>query len=243
VSPAPRAAPALWPLAIAAAAAAVAVVVWRQPLAEPVPPPRAGAATTRGAIPASAVDCPPQQLPDDAVCLPVPPVEGLEAVASAPLELLPGRAPDYARYLTPIANYPAAAAPEGLGVFVAAPRGVPVTALSLEAQSGPTRRWVTAGVPPRLLTLHRVERSGSMRTYVLAYEGIAFDATPGMQEIVVGTPLGRVAAGTGVTGLTLRVRQLRRGVEPEDLPPERLLLDASSITCDARNVLPLEPTL
>jgi hypothetical protein len=189
------------------------------------------------------VDCPPQQLPDDAVCLPVPPVEELEAVASAPLELLPGRAPDYARYLTPIANYPAAAAAEGLGLFVAAPRGVPVTALSLEAQSGPTRRWVTAGTPPRLLTLHRVERSSSMRTYVLAYDGIAFDTGPGLQEIVVGTPLGRVAGGRGVTGVTLRVRQLRRGVEPEDLPPERLLLDASSIVCDPRNVLPLAPTL
>jgi hypothetical protein len=233
----------LWPLAIAAAAAAIALLVWRRPPVEPVPPARTRATGASAAVAASGVDCPPQQLPDDAVCLPVPPVEGLEAVASAPLELLPGRAPDYARYLTPIANYPAAAAPEGLGVFVAAPRGVPVTALNLEAQSGPTRRWATPGAPPRLLTLHRVERSGSMRTYVLAYEGIAFDATPGLHEIVVGTPLGRVAARSGVTGLTLRVRQLRRGVEPEDLPVERLLLDASSIPCDPRNVLPLEPTL
>jgi hypothetical protein len=243
VSPAPRAAPALWPLAIAAAAASIAVIVWRRSPPEPVQPARSRAVSASATIPGSGLDCPPQQLPDDAVCLPVPPVEGLEVAASAPLELLPGRAPDYTRYLTPIANYPAAAAPEGLGVFVAAPRGVPVTAVSLEAQSGPTRRWVTAGAPPRLLTLHRVERSGSMRTYVLAYDGIAFDTTPGMQEIVVGTPLGRVAAAGGATGLTLRVRQLRRGVEPENLPPERLLLDASSITCDPRNVLPLEPTL
>jgi len=243
VSPAPRAAPALWPLAIAATAAGLAVIMWRRPPTEQAPP-RAQAASASAALrPPSGVDCPPQQLPDDSVCLPVPPVEGREAVASAPLELLPGRAPDYARYVTPIANYPAAAAPQGLALFVAAPRGVPVTAVNLEAQSGPTRRWVTAGVPPRLMTLHRVERSGSMRTYVLAYEGVAFDTAPGMQEIVVGTPLGRVAAGRGVTGLTLQVRQLRRGVEPENLPPERLLLDASSLACDPRNVLPLEPTL
>jgi hypothetical protein len=243
VSPEPRAAPALWPLAVAVAAAGLAVFEWWRPPANEEPALRAQAARAITAVHPSGLDCPPQQLPDDAVCLPVPPVEGGEAVASAPLELLPGRAPDYTRYVTPIANYPAAAALQGLGLFVAAPRGVPVTAVSLEAQSGPTRRWVTASVPPRLLTLHRVERSGSTRTYVLAYEGVAFDTTPGMQEIVVGTPLGRVAAGARGTGLTLQVRQLRRGVEPENLPPERLLLDASSLACDPRNVLPLEPTL
>jgi hypothetical protein len=133
------------------------------------------------------------------------------------------------------------AAPDSLGLFVAAPRGVPVTLVSLEAQSGPARRWVTSTRPPRLLTLHRVERSGSTRTYVLGYEGIAFDATPGIAELAVGTPLGRVAAASGVTGLKLEVRQLRRGVEPENVAPERLLLDASSLACDPRNVLPQEP--
>jgi hypothetical protein len=242
VSPEARAAPALWPLAIAAAAIGLGAVEWWRPPAEQAPAARAAGASAAITAPAG-LDCPPQQLPDDAVCVPVPPIETREAAVSAPLELLPGRATDYARYVTPIANYPAAAAREGLGLFVAAPRGVPVTAVNLEAQSGPTRRWVTASVPPRLLTLHRVERSGSTRTYVLAYEGVAFDTTPGMREIAVGTPLGRIAAGTGATGLTLQARQLRRGVEPENVPPERLLLDASSLACDPRNILPLEPTL
>src|SRR5690606_11730969 len=152
------------------------------------------------------------------------------------IELLPGRASDYDRYVTPIANYPAAPAPEGLGLFVATPRGVPVTAISLEAQAGATRRWVTATTPPRLLTLHRVERSGALRTYVLAYAGVAFDTAPGIAEVAVGTPLGRVAAHPGITGLELRVRQLRRGVEPEDQRPDHLLLDATSLACDPRNV-------
>lgn len=241
MSPESRAAPSLWPLAVAAAAVGLAVSEWwRPPATEETALPARPASASAAAV-ATRLDCPSQQLPDDAVCLPVPPVEGREAVASAPLELLPGRAPDYGRYVTPIANYPAAPAPEGLGLFVAAPRGVPVTAVSLEAQSGPSRRWVTASVPPLLLTLHRVERSGSTRTYVLAYDGVAFDTTPGMREIAVGTPLGRVAARAARTGLTLQVRQLRRGVEPENLPPERLLLDASSLACDPRNVLPLEP--
>jgi hypothetical protein len=241
VSAAPRATPAWWPLAIAAAASGIAVFEWRRPPSEPPPAEPSAAATASNVAPRSGLDCPPQQLPDDAVCIPVPPSEDRAAVASAPIELLPGRTPDYTRYVTPIANYPAAAAPEGLGLFVAAPRGVPVTAVSLEAQSGQARRWVTASVPPRLLTLHRVERGGSTRTYVLGYQGLTFDTAPGMQEVVVGTPLGRVAPSAGASGLTLHVRQLRRGVEPENLPPERLLLDASSLACDPRNVLPLEP--
>lgn len=257
MSPEPRAGPALWPLGIAAAAVAVGLLQWSRPreveradayaAARAAPTaggvPTGAPATTTGAGVAPAavgLECPPQQLPDDGVCIPVPPPED-SAATSTPIELLPGRTADYARYVTPIARYPAKAAPDELGLYVAAPRGVPVTAVSLEAQLGPTRRWVTATKPPRLLTLHRVERSGSTRIYVLAYEGVAFDTLPGMNEVAVGTPLGRVAPGPGSTGLRLRVRQLRRGIEPENLPPERLLLDASSLACDPRNVLPLQP--
>jgi hypothetical protein len=201
-----------------------------------------------GAPPAN-VDCPPHQLLDDGVCIPVPPPEDTGAT-QPPLELLPGRPADYARYVTPVAARRGAAAPEGLGLFVAAPRGAPVTAIDLEAQTGPTRRWVTTGPTARLLTLHRVERSGSTRVYVLGYEGLAFDmspgaSSPGISDVAVGTPLGRVSpaasAQGAVTGLTLTVRQLRRGIEPENVSPDRLLLDSSSIACDARNVLPLQP--
>jgi len=251
VSTEPRAAPALWPLGIAAAAVAVGLFHWLGPpdaerasdaSMAGASAPGVGAPDTVAAssVPATALNCPPRQLPDDAVCIPLPPPED-ETVTSTPIELLPGRAPEYTRYVTPVANYPAKAEREGLGLFVAAPRGVPVTVVSLESQAGPTRRWVTATTPPRLLTLHRVERSGSTRTYVLAYDGVGFDPTPGMREIAVGTPLGRVARAPGITGLTLRVRQLRRGIEPENVPPERLLLDTSSLACDPRNVLPLEP--
>ncbi len=223
-------------------------------------PAMGGAATPSAATPSAvlaagapraALECPPHQLPDDGVCIPVPPPEDT-ATAQPPLELLPGRAADYARYVTPIAAHRAAAASEGLGLFVAAPRGAPVTAINLEAQTGATRRWVTAGSPARLLTLHRVERSGSTRGYVLAYEGLDFDAAPGVtpagiSDVAVGTPLGRVAPARGapgadVPGLTLTVRQLRRGIEPENVSPERLLLDATSLACDPRNVLPLRPT-
>jgi hypothetical protein len=205
----------------------------------PVAPPR-GAATALPGISAQP-GCPPDHLPDGEVCLPLPAVEPSETEAQTRIELLPGRPPEYTRYLTPIAAHPASPPHQGLGVFIAAPRGTPVTALTLEAQVGPTRVWVTATTPPRLLTLHRTDRAGAVRTYVLVYDGIAFDSAPGTQEVSVGTPLGRVSAGDGATGLGLGVRQFRRDLDPDTVAPERLLLDATSIVCDARNVLPLAP--
>lgn len=247
--------PALWPLLVAAG---VGLWTLRERWAPTPAAPNAvdAPALATGATPA--LECPPDQLPDDGVCIPVPPPAERVAETQTRIELLPGRSADYPRYLTPIAAYPAAAPAEGLGVFVAAPRGVPVTAISLEAQTGPTRRWVGATTPARLVTLHRVDRGGSLRTYVLAYDGLAFDTPPGIADVDVGTPLGRVAAAasvppgaasartaprTGLTGLTLTVHQLRRGVNPDELDPNRLLLDDSSLDCDARNVLPIKPAL
>jgi hypothetical protein len=212
----------------------VAAYEWLRSVDEP---PRAASG---GSTPA--LQCPADQLPDDGVCIPVPPPEEVAASTPAPIELLPGRVADYGRYLTPIAGYPAAPAAKGLGLFVAAPRGAPVTAIELEAQTGPTRRWVTATSRPRLLTVHRVERSGATRTYLLEYEGIAFDATPGSGDVDVGTPLGRVAPSSGVSGLGLSVRQVRRGVDVASTAPERLMLDSSSLDCDPRNVLPSKPS-
>jgi hypothetical protein len=232
----------LWPLLIVAGAAAIGAFEWLRPTGhepEPTLAARDGA-TSPHSVNMPALECPADQLPDDGVCVPVPALDDT-ATAPAPIELLPGRSADYGRYVTPIAAYPAAPAPQRLGAFVAAPRGVPVTAISLEAQAGPTRRWVTATSPRRLLTLHRVDRGGATRTYLLAYEGLAFDAAPGVIEVAVGTPLGRVAAASGITGLGLSVRQLRRGVDAELTQPERLLLDSSSLPCDPRNVLPLKP--
>ena len=76
---------------------------------------------------------------------------------------------------------------------------------------------------------------------MLAYDGLSFDAPPGRAELVVGTPLGRVAARPGASGLGLTVFQLRRGVDADSLGPERVLTPAASLACDARNVLPAKP--
>jgi hypothetical protein len=241
VKAAPPTAPSLWPLIIVVAAASVALYQWPRPTRAA----RSEAPSNERAPVAARppLECPADQLPDDGVCIPVPPPDEAPSEAPTAIGLLPGRAENYTRYVTPVAAYPAAPAPQGLGLFVAAPRGVPVTAIELEAQAGPTQRRVVPTAPPALLTLHRVERSGATRTYVLAYAGLTFDALPVASDVPVGTPLGRVAPGPGVTGLGLSVRQLRRGVDPDTTPPERLLLDSSSLACDPRNVLPAKPDL
>jgi hypothetical protein len=126
-------------------------------------------------------------------------------------------------------------------VFVPAARGTPVTVIALEAQVGPARRLPLPGSPPRLLTLHRVERAGTTRASVLIYDGIGIEPASAPSELATGTPLGRVAAGPSPTGLGIEVRQLRRGVDLGSLDGETALRDSSSLACDARNGLPLKP--
>jgi hypothetical protein len=232
-----RAARPLWPLLAALAAGALGLAEWWWGRDDEAPsvPAAAAPSPSRAAPP-----CPSEHLFDDGVCLPLPPPETHDTDGSR-LDLLPGRPPEHRRYLTPIAGYPATGSKSGLGVFVPAPRGTPVTAIALEAQVGPARRLPLAGSPPRLLTVHQVERAGAARTYVLVYEGIASEPSSEPSELPVGTPLGRVAAAPTPTGLGIEVRQLRRGVELGLLDGETALLDSSSLSCDARNVLPLKP--
>jgi hypothetical protein len=189
--------------------------------------------------------CPAGTLPDQGVCIPVPPAETLVPASTSHLGLMPGRAEDYASYLTPISAYPARAADDGQGMLIPAPARTVVTLISLEHQIGSARRLVLPGPEPRLLTLHKVSRHAVTRSYVLVYEGLSFDADAAEADIPVGTPLGRVSAspGAGRAALRLTVRQLRRGAHPDQLRAHRLLSDAVSIACDPRNVLPVKPAL
>ncbi|HWO11593.1 MAG TPA: hypothetical protein VNN80_18995 [Polyangiaceae bacterium] len=229
---------ALWPLLGALAAGVVGVVEWCA--GRDRAPPSAAPASESSAGARATPPCPAGHLLDDGVCLPLPPEER-EPEGSARIELLPGRPPDYARYLTPLAGRPAAASKSGLGVFVAARQGTPAMAIALEAQVGPARLLRLGGPAPRLLTLHQVERGGATRTYVLLYAGLVVERSVEPGEIAVGTPLGRVAPSPAPTGLGIEVRQLRRGVELGPLDAEQALLDDNSLSCDARNVLPLQP--
>jgi hypothetical protein len=189
----------------------------------------------------AAPTCPAGTLPDEGVCIPVPPPEAFVAASTAQLALMPGRVEDYGRYLTPISAYPATEADDGQGVLIPAPARTVVTLISLEHQIGSARRIILRGPEPRLLTLHRVTRHAVTRTYVLVYDGLTFDTDAVDAEVPVGTPLGRVSPSRGRAALRLTVRQVRRGTRPDGLPPRRLLSDAVSLACDPRNVLPTKP--
>ena len=185
--------------------------------------------------------CPVDTLPDQGVCIPVPRAEQAEETTPLQLELLPGRAEDYARYLTPLPAHVATRASARPGIFIAAPVGTGVTLISLEAQVGAARRITLRGRNSRLLTLHRTTRNGATRAYLLSYDGLAFDPNAPDTELVVGAHLGEVQGRPGVSGLELAVRQLRQGVDPDRVAVERLLRDSHSLACDPRNVLPPNP--
>lgn len=214
----------------------------------PVPPPSEQVASSGNdvatvASPPAASTCPAGTLPDQGVCIPVPPAEAVIPASTSHLGLMPGRVEDYGSYLTPVSAYPATAAEDGQGVLIRAPARTVVTLISLEHQVGSARRIILRGSEPRLLTLHRVSRHAVTRAYVLGYEGLTFDADASDADLPVGTPLGRLSPSPGHGRATLRlsVRQLRRGADVERLPAHRLLSDAVSLACDPRNVLPVKP--
>jgi hypothetical protein len=180
-------------------------------------------------------------LPDHGVCIPVPRQEPSgDTRAETALELLPGRPSEYTRYLTPVAGHVADASADG-GSIIRAPAGTEVRAIRLESQVGATR-WATVQSSERLLlTLHRVQRGSSSRSYVLVYHGVEFDAPALWTDVADGSVMARIGGVLQPPGLRLAVRQLRRSTQNEPVLSERLLRDSNSIACDPRNVLPLVP--
>jgi hypothetical protein len=120
--------------------------------------------------------------------------------------------------------------------------GTPVSVINLESQVGATRRITLPSPQSRLLTLHRTLRNGATRAYLLSYDGLTFDPNAPDTELVVGARLGEIQSRPGVTGLELGVRQLRQGINPDQVAVERLLRDSHSLVCDPRNVLPPNPS-
>jgi len=235
--------PALWPLwIVAAAGAAIAadeLISRRHSSQRSTEPPPAPASTVPGDL--GKAPCPSNTLPDHGVCIPVPPREAPESDGvSVALDLLPGRPSDYTRYVTPIVEHTAATSPDG-GSIVRAPAGTEVRAIRLESQRGPTRWASLQSAEPVLLTLHRVQRGSSLRSYVLVYRGVEFQAPGTWTDIPDGGVIARVGGALEPAGLRFRVRQLRRGAQGEPALSERLIGDSSSLDCDPRNVLPLTP--
>jgi hypothetical protein len=197
-----------------------------------------------GPSPAAAdtAPCPTDTLPDHGVCIPVPkPEAAAREDAEAALALLPGRPDDYRRYVSPIEGHVPAASPDA-GAIVSAAIGTEVLSIRLESQSGATRWALLPGSVPLLLTLHRVQRGSSSRSYVLIHRGLEVNAPAAWTDVPDGAVLGRVDTSLTPPGLRLRVRQLRRGTQVEESPTDRTLRDSHSLECDPRNVLPFAPS-
>jgi hypothetical protein len=187
--------------------------------------------------------CPLDHLPDNGLCIPVPRTEHVPLETTTQLALFPGRSADPAAYVSPIPGHAPRQARDGLGLFVSATPGTTVLAMQLEFQIGSTRRLANTSAAGALITLHRVTRNRVERAYLLRYDGVVFPAIPHDVEVGVDAPLGQVRAEPRASGVTLIVRQLRQGIDPDGMPALSLLRDSHSLACDARNVLALTPAL
>lgn len=200
------------------------------------------------------VPCPPGQLPDGGICVPVPdPTELLHPAGSTAVEALPLRAdrpPELARYLLPTEALPDAGATHlesssefGPALRLPAREGTPVRTLRLEGQAGATEvAFATSGPSALVVTVHRVERERGVLTYLLLHgelgsiEPAHLDATPGQP-----VPLddGALLGQAGPQGVLLGLRQLRRDVKLSEAVPD--LAPDAVFPVDPRNLLPLAP--
>src|SRR5260221_9813603 len=175
--------PALATSVIAAVAALVAAVGGSGPRPAPRPS-RPDSERTAGVVPVSV--CPRGSLPDEGVCIPVPPPGGRLARGLGAAERIPRR-PDrdasYSRYRLPVTapssvSEGAVPAPDGgvalWGIGLAARPGAPVIAVALEGQSG-AASVVYAGPAwgGAVVTRHVVEIAGQRQEYLVLVGGLS----------------------------------------------------------------------
>lgn len=230
---------------IAAAAAAIAALAGRPPRISFARAP-ASSATAAALAPSL---CPPGSLPDNGVCIPVPPPEHAtpHVESSERIPRRPDRPPEYARYALPVERVSSFAelgdrvAPDGgalpSGVALRTDPGTPVTALALEGQAGPAH--VAYAGPlwgPTVITLHTVRERGVSREYVVALAGLGSlrPRSPG-EDVAAGAELGKTSASE----LIVETRLLRPGIDARPLSAAALLSEANSVPTDPRNVLSL----
>ncbi|HEX4335867.1 MAG TPA: hypothetical protein VH062_08140 [Polyangiaceae bacterium] len=229
--------------AAAAAVAAFAVLGGRDPRVSLAPAPSASAAGSRLA----ASLCPPGSLPDDGVCIPVPPPEraALNVTGADRIPRRPERPPEYGRYALPVegvlsvAELGESALPDGgtrpSGVALGVAANTPVSAVELEGQDGPSR-LVYAGPlwGPTVVTLHTVRARNGAEQYLVALAQLG-----SLRPHAVGDTLsGGATLGTsGTAPVVLETRLVRSGVDVRTLAASALLATGASSAVDARNVL------
>jgi murein DD-endopeptidase MepM/ murein hydrolase activator NlpD len=94
-----------------------------------------------------------------------------------------------------------------------------------------------------VVTRHSVRESGVLREYLVFYGHLQAPASGLIRGVTVaeGTVLGFVgdSDSPGVLHLQLEIRQVRANVDSQALAKGELLLNARTVACDPRNVLPL----
>jgi murein DD-endopeptidase MepM/ murein hydrolase activator NlpD len=129
------------------------------------------------------------------------------------------------------------------GIDLAARRGTEVRLVSLEHQQGEADvLYVGPLIGNTVVTRHSVRESGTLREYLVFYGHLQAPASGLERGAVVseGAVLGYVgdSGSPGAVHLHLEIRQVRSNVDSQSLVRGELLLNARTIVCDPRNVLP-----
>ena len=233
--------------AIAAAVAAATALVRQEPRVSVAEAPH-GSGSGSSLAPSL---CPPGSLPDNGVCIPVPPPEraASHATSSERIPRRPDRPPEYARYALPVERVASIAelgdgegADGGVhpsGIVLRSDPGAPVAAIGLDGQEGPAQIAYEGRIwGPTVVTLHTVREHGVTDRYAVALGGLGNLRPLAEGEVVSpGAELGK----TGASELIVETRLLRPGIDVRPLSAAALLSDASSVPTDPRNVLVLKP--
>lgn len=235
--------------AAALAAAVVAAIATLGGRASRVTPAPRRQAPSAASAPVSL--CPPGSLPDDGVCIPVPP-PGRTAIRSRVVESIPrrpDREPEYTRYALPVVHAISvaelgerAAADGGVlpsGIALQTDPGSEVAVPSLKGQDGPAEVLFAGGFwGPTVITAHTVQEGGVTQRYLIALGGLGtVRPLPAGESAAPGALLGTA----GRAPVILEARLVRPGIELQGLGAPALLNDANSVPTDPRNVLAQAP--
>lgn len=130
------------------------------------------------------------------------------------------------------------------GLDLAGERGTDVRVVALEHQVGDAQvLWTGRLFGDTVVTRHSLREGGRLRDTLVLHghlDAIAPALTPGT-TVAEGTVIGTMgdSGSPGVVHLHLEVRRVREGVDPTQLPANKLVDVAYTIAVDPRNVLPM----
>ncbi len=131
------------------------------------------------------------------------------------------------------------------GIDLAARRGTEVRVVALEHQQGEADvLFVGPLIGNTVVTRHSVRESGILREYLVFYGHLQAPASGLIRgaSVAEGSVIGFVgdSDSPGAVHLHLEIRQVRANVNSQALAKGELLLNARTVACDPRNVLPLQ---